>query len=117
MPLIKTHISSESANEKTKNKTAKELSAIVSEILGKPESFVCSLIVEASPLTFDGEIVDGAFIELKSIGGLTPEVNKQLSEKICKCLSKNFALDNSKIYINFFNVQRSDWGWKGSTFA
>ena len=51
-----------------------------------------------------------------SIGGLSPQINKELSSEICSCLKDKLGLDGSKVYVRFSESTGSNWGWNGSTF-
>jgi phenylpyruvate tautomerase len=60
---------------------------------------------------------DAAFVVVKSIGGLTREVNERLSAKICNFLNEKLAISPDRIYLNFIDVPASDWGWNSSLFG
>ena len=117
MPLIKVQTSADCSDEAIKQKITKELSKLTADCLGKPEMYVSAMLIDDATITFGGEIVPGAFVEVKSIGGLTSEVNNSLSKSISECITENMEIEAAHIYINFVDVPASDWGWQGSTFG
>ena len=116
MPLIKVN-SSVRCEAAKKEEVVKELSKITAEVIGKPETYVASVFEDDAVISYGGEIGPGAFVEVRSIGGIGGQVNKDLSAKISACLKEKLGIDSSKIYINFYDVSGSDWGWNGSTFG
>ncbi len=116
MPLIKTKISKECSKD-LKVKIAKELSSTCANILGKPESYVGSIIEDSVVSVFGGEEADFVYIELKSIGALNPDVNKELSKGICDVIQKLTDIDSARVYIEISDVAGAYWGWNGTTFG
>jgi phenylpyruvate tautomerase PptA (4-oxalocrotonate tautomerase family) len=60
---------------------------------------------------------DAAFVDLRSIGGLSDDVNRQLSQKVCRLLSESVGVPSNRIYLNFTDVEAANWGWNGQTFG
>lgn len=116
MPLIKLETSVK-CSEKQKNNLVIGLSKICAECTGKPESYVLSIIEDGALISFGGKVKKGAFLEVKSIGGLNSSVNNSLTEKICDYLKKELDIAPSDVYINFSDVSGINWGWNGSTFG
>ena len=115
MPMIRVQTSVKCSD--TKEKIVKGLSGILAQVTGKPERYCFSMIEDDAVIAFAGNIAKGAFIEVKGIGGLTPDVNKKLSAEICAFLKAEAGIDPAAIYINFTDVPGTSWGWNGSTFA
>ncbi|KAK7329737.1 hypothetical protein VNO77_23914 [Canavalia gladiata] len=88
----------------------------VAKIIGKPESYVMILLNGAVPIAFGGTEEPAAYGELISIGGLGPSVNGKLSSTIAEILQTKLYIDSSRFYIKFYDVQRSFFGFNGSTF-
>ncbi|CAL5333416.1 hypothetical protein CsSME_00015144 [Camellia sinensis var. sinensis] len=107
----------------------------VAKIIGKPESIleardlptrsfnsdsVCKYVMivlnGAVPVAFAGTEEPAAYGELISIGGLGPSVNGKLSSTIADILQTKLSIDCSRFYIKFYDVQRSFFGFNGSTF-
>jgi phenylpyruvate tautomerase len=116
MPLIKVQMSVK-CNEEKKKEVCLALSKICAEGIGKPESYVASILEDDAVIAFGGEITPGAFVVVKSIGGLNASVNTKLSEAICTCLNVMVNIPQDKIYINFMNVSGDSWGWNSSVFG
>ncbi|XP_020227962.1 macrophage migration inhibitory factor homolog [Cajanus cajan] len=88
----------------------------VAKIIGKPESYVMILLNGGVPIAFAGTEEPAAYGELISIGGLGPSVNGKLSSTIAEILQTKLYIDSSRFYIKFYDVQRSFFGFNGSTF-
>ena len=54
---------------------------------------------------------------MRGIGGLTAAVNRQLSQKVCQLLNESLGVPTDRIYLNFTDVEASNWGWQGNTFG
>ena len=115
MPLLKLEITASLSDDKRKALLA-ALSRIVAETVGKPEDYVMVTVSQAAIL-MSGKPGEAAFVDLRSIGGLSHEVNRQLSQKLCRLLPESLGVPESRIYLNFTEVAASNWGWKGDTFG
>ena len=115
MPLLKLEITASLSDDKRKALLA-ALSRIVAETVGKPEDYVMVTVSQAAIL-MSGKPGEAAFVDLRSIGGLSHEVNRQLSQKLCRLLNESLEVPQSRIYLNFTEVAASNWGWKGDTFG
>jgi phenylpyruvate tautomerase PptA (4-oxalocrotonate tautomerase family) len=92
------------------------LSKTVAETIGKPEQYVMVSASQAA-MQMSGNPGDAAFVDVRSIGGLTHDVNRKLSQKVCKLLNDSIGVPPNRIYLNFSDVEASHWGWNGSTFG
>jgi phenylpyruvate tautomerase PptA (4-oxalocrotonate tautomerase family) len=115
MPLLKLETTVALSDDKRKALLA-ALSKIVAETVGKPEQYV---MVAASPavMVMSGKPGDAAFVDLRSIGGLSEDVNRRLSEKLCRMLHESLGVLSNRIYLNFTDVAAANWGWNGQTFG
>ena len=94
----------------------KKLSSIIAETIGKPEQYVMAVASHANVM-MSGSTDAAAFVEVQSIGGLSPEINRNLSGKICGLLQDNLHIPAGRIYITFQPFTADAWGCNGSTFA
>jgi phenylpyruvate tautomerase len=115
MPLLKLETTAGLSDDKRKALLA-ALSRILAETVGKPEDYVMVTVSQAAIL-MSGKPGEAAFVDLRSIGGLSHEVNRQLSQKLCRLLHESLGVPESRIYLNFTEVAASNWGWKGATFG
>jgi len=115
MPLLKLETTVALSDDKRKTLLV-ALSKIVAETVGKPEQYV---MVTTSPavIVMSGKPGDAAFVDLRSIGGLSGDVNRQLSEKLCRLLNESLGVPSNRIYLNFTGVEAANWGWNGQTFG
>jgi phenylpyruvate tautomerase len=115
MPLLKLEITASLSDDKRKALLV-ALSRIVAEAIGKPEDYVMVTVSQAAML-MSGKPGEAAFVDLRSIGGLSHEVNRQLSQKLCRLLHESLGVPESRVYLNFTEVAASNWGWKRATFG
>ena len=92
------------------------LSKIVAETIGKPQQYVMVAASQAA-MQMSGSAGDAAFVDVRSIGGLTGDVNRKLSQRVCGLLHDSLGIPPNRIYLNFTEVEASQWGWNGSTFG
>jgi phenylpyruvate tautomerase PptA (4-oxalocrotonate tautomerase family) len=115
MPLLRLETTVSLADEQKKQLLA-ALSELVAGAIGKPEQYVMVSITPASIL-MGGKPGDAAFVDIRSIGGLSGEVNRQLSQKISGLLKKVLNLPADRVYLNFSDIEANNWGWNGTTFG
>lgn len=111
MPMIKLNTSVEIPQE-----LIGELSAIIAEIIGKPEKYVM-VVVAPADLMMSGTAEAAIYAEVKSIGGLGAVVNHEITLKVCDMLNDRLGISAERIYITFADVAADHWGWNGSTFG
>jgi len=56
-------------------------------------------------------------LEVKNIGELSPAVTAKLSMQLCELISQKLGVETNRIYIEYQEAQRHQWGWNGKTFA
>lgn len=115
MPAVILHTSATCTVE-IKQEIAKTLSEICATTLGKPEEYMLSMVYDDPVILFGGRSDKSALIEVRSIGGLSSEINQTLSAAICELLSEKLDIDPAHVYLNFIDVERSNWGWNKETF-
>ncbi len=115
MPLLKLETTVALADDKRQALLA-SLSKTLAEVTGKPEQYV---MVTASQIAMQmgGKQGDAAFVDIRGIGGLSGDVNRRLSQKLCRLLSDSLGVPQNRIYLNFTEFEASNWGWQGNTFG
>jgi phenylpyruvate tautomerase PptA (4-oxalocrotonate tautomerase family) len=115
MPLLKLETSAALSEDKRKALLA-SLSKAVAETVGKPEQYVM-VTADQAGMMMSGKAGDAAFVDIRSIGGLSGEVNRKLSQQVCKLLKDALGISPDRVYLNFTDVDAGNWGWNGSTFG
>lgn len=115
MPLLKLETTVALSDEKKKALLA-SLSKIVAGTIGKPEQYVM-VVVSPTVILMSGKPGDAAFVDIRSIGGLNDNVNRQLSQKIGSLLNESLGVPPDRIYLTFTDVAPGNWGWNGDTFG
>ena len=115
MPLLKLETTVGLAEDKRQALLA-ALSNTLAEVTGKPEQYV---MVTASQVAMQmaGKPGDAAFVDVRGIGGLSGEVNRRLSQQLCRLLNETLGVPPNRIYLNFTEFEASNWGWQGNTFG
>jgi len=115
MPLLKLETTVALADDKKKALLA-SLSKIVAGTIGKPEQYVMVTLSPAAIL-MSGKPDDAAFVDIRSIGDLNDNVNRQLAQKVCAALKESLGVPPDRVYLNFTDVPAGHWGWNGDTFG
>jgi phenylpyruvate tautomerase PptA (4-oxalocrotonate tautomerase family) len=115
MPLLKLETTVTLSEDKRKDLLA-SLSKAVAGTIGKPEQYVMVTISQAA-IVMSGKPGDAAFVDIRSIGGLSDEVNRKLSQQVCKLLFDFLGISADRVYLNFTDIDAGNWGWSGSTFG
>ena len=113
MPLIQINTSSKTEIENV-DLFQKDISKIVADLTGKPENYVMTIVQKDTKMTFAGSDEPCCFINVKSIGSLTPS---SMSKSLCDLISYKTNINTNRIYIEFIDVKASNWGFNGSTFG
>lgn len=116
MPLIKVQ-SSVSPSEATVNSLLTSLSSSLAKHLGKPESYVMTAFESDAIMTFGGTFEPTCYVEIKSIGSMSPDQTKAMSQDFCSQISDELAVPVNRIYLEFADAQGYMWGWNESTFG
>ena len=75
------------------------------------------ITLSQSAMLMSGKPGDAAFVDVRGIGGLSGDVNRRLSQKVCGLLNESLGVPPDRIYLNFTELEASNWGWKGNTFG
>ena len=92
----------------------KDASKLVSNMLGKPESYVMVALNPGQNLIFAGSDEATAHLKLKSLG-LSESETTQYSEQLCGFMEK-LGIQPARTYIEFSGPPRHMWGWDNATF-
>ncbi|KAL4435465.1 hypothetical protein ABPG77_006227 [Micractinium sp. CCAP 211/92] len=95
---------------------AADLSKAVSKATGKPEAYVMVSVSTDKPMMFGGTEEPCAYGELISIGAVGGDKNKAISAALAEVVQRHLGVPASRLYIKFYDVARTDFGWNGSTF-
>jgi len=114
MPLlrIETNVSLDTSNAEA---LVAQASQAVAGGLGKPERYVMVTLQSDTPMAMAGTAEPAAFLDLRSIG-LPDGKTEPLSKALCQLMESAIGIPPDRVYINFADVSRSNWGWNGGTF-
>ncbi|MBD3369055.1 light-inducible protein [Candidatus Fermentibacteria bacterium] len=103
-------------DETAQGEICRGLSEILSREIGKPEQYIMT-VLENCRMLMSARDGNAAFVDVRSIGGLSPEVNTAVSSSVCDLLKAKADVPPERIYVVFTDVPRESWAWKGSTFG
>lgn len=115
MPLVKLETST-AVPEDRRVPILAACSRILSDTTGKPERY-CMAVLGAGTFLMAGKPAQAAFLDIRGIGGFTPQVNKALSKALCDLLKKELQIEPANVYITVTDVPASNWGCNGGTFG
>jgi phenylpyruvate tautomerase len=116
MPLIRLEMTEQLAPE-SRSRLCADLSRLCAEVIGKPETYVMAVVAEGLTMLHAGKSGPAAFLDIRSIGGLSADVNKKLAERLCGLLVNTTKIPGDRVYLNFTSVAATHWGHDGGTFG
>jgi phenylpyruvate tautomerase len=118
MPLLQIHSSVQTIEKLTLEEIHREGAKILSHELGKSIEYVMVVVNAGSSISFaQDSSKPSAYLEVKNIGELSPAVTAKLSMQLCELTSQKLGVEKNRIYIEYQEAQRHQWGWNGKTFA
>jgi phenylpyruvate tautomerase PptA (4-oxalocrotonate tautomerase family) len=108
---------SSTINDQQNKTIRKDAVDILSQELGKSKEFIVTLIHDSVALEFGQSEAPCAYVEVKSVGTLSPEQTTAMSDRICNSLQQILSIPPDRIYIEFQESPRHLWGWNCKTFA
>jgi hypothetical protein len=94
-----------------------DLSRLLAQRFGKPERWVMTSLQAGQTMTFGGTAAPAAFVAVKNVGKMTPDLTEQLSREISDRLAKGLDVPADRVYVEFVDAVGYLWGWNGETFG
>ena len=117
MPLISIYTSAPSPAPNVTRQLLTSLSSLLARELGKPESYVMTILVPRTEMSFGGTFDPACYAEIKNVGKFRPEQTERISSKVCDLVTQSIAVQRSRIYIEFSDATGYLWGFDGGTFG
>ncbi|MCA1991039.1 MAG: hypothetical protein LDL41_03195 [Coleofasciculus sp. S288] len=117
MPLIKVQTSVSTPEASAVEGLLKSLSAKLAKHLGKPKSYVMTAFEPDVAMTFAGTTEPVCYLEIKSVGTMSPAQTKAMSQDFCQVINEKLGVPINRVYIEFADAKGSMWGWNSSTFG
>jgi phenylpyruvate tautomerase len=117
MPLIKVQTSVSALERSEVESLLKSLSKSLSKHLGKPEAYVMTAFEPNVAMTFAGTTDPVCYIEVKSVGLMSPELTQAMSRDFCQQINQALGIAGDRTYIEFADAKGYMWGWNESTFG
>jgi phenylpyruvate tautomerase len=115
MPLIKiqtnTHLPKEQIDQ-----ILPGLSQKASEWLDKPEGYIQIIMEPETTIMFAGKTDPSALIEVRSLGFYGHSI-AEITQALCTFIQEQLDIPQDRIFINFFDLERSHWGWNSKTLG
>jgi phenylpyruvate tautomerase len=116
MPSIRCDLN-EKLDARVRDELVATLSRLAAEVIGKPETYVMAAVNDQACLRMSGKSGPAAFVDVRSIGGLSDTVCRTLSAGVCTALHDLVAIDQKRIYLTFTEFDAARWGHNGTTFG
>lgn len=117
MPLIKVQSSVSKPESAAVESLLTDLSANLAKHIGKPESYVMTAFESDVPMTFGGTFDPVCYVEIKSVGSMSSDQTKSMSQAFCSQISEKLSVPVDRIYIEFADAKGYMWGWNNKTFG
>ena len=92
------------------------LTDLIVDQLKKPREVIQIALADGQKMTFGGTRGPCCFVDFRGLG-LTADQANSLSRTLCALLENHLKIAPNRIFINFWDVPRSHWGWNGKTFG
>lgn len=115
MPVIKIQTNKAFSKDQT-NELLPAISRKASEWLNKPEAYVQVILETPTAMIFAGSKAPSVLIEVRSLGFRGSSLG-EISRSLCILIHTHLNIPEDRVFINFFDIGRSNWGWNGKTFA
>ena len=116
MPLIQVKTSVSQPESTVIESLLKTLSGKLAGNLSKAESYVMTSFDADVKMTFAGSFDPVCYLEIKSVGSMSSQQTKSMSEDFCQVVENTLGVDKNRTYIEFADAKGSMWGWNGRTF-
>ena len=116
MPLIKIQTSAPRPDSAAIEALLASLSAELAQQLGKPEAYVMTCFESDAAMTFAGTFAPTCYVEIKSVGTLSANQTKAMSQIFCQAIQDHLDVPASRTYIEFADAKGYLWGWNSRTF-
>ncbi|MFO8239254.1 MAG: phenylpyruvate tautomerase MIF-related protein, partial [Prochlorococcaceae cyanobacterium] len=118
MPLLSIRTSAPAPAAADLDGLLREISGRIATHLGKPEAYVMTAFEGDVAMTFAGSGREPvAYLELKSVGRLSPESTAAISADLCGLIEERLAVPAARTYIEFAAAEGYLWGWNRRTFG
>ena len=117
MPLIELDTSCDLLTQEKREGLARQLSRLAAQGIGKPEQYVMACVRDNVAMSMSGTSEAAALVLVKSIGGLSRDVNQGLAAEISSVLQAELGIAAERIYLTFTELPPTHWGWKAGTFG
>ena len=118
MPLLQIHLTTPSVAQDVLNQIHVQSADLLAEQIGKSVEYVMVLVRTNESISFakDND-TPCAYMEVKNVGELSPNLTERLTKKLSNLLNKILGVAVDRIYIEFQESARHHWGWNAKTFA
>ena len=117
MPLVRVTTSHAPNDETARGALLAELSSAASQLFGKPERWVMTCLDADAAMSFGGTASPAAYVEVKNIGDLSPQLARRVSSTITEIVARGLGVSADRVYIEMTAAEGERWGYGGGTFG
>ncbi|MDR1464963.1 MAG: hypothetical protein LBJ11_06675 [Oscillospiraceae bacterium] len=78
---------------------------------GKSEAHLMISLTGDTPMYFQGEAREAAFLEVSCFGHGKPEAYGNMTAAVCRLLEKELGIAPANTYVKY--AETTNWGWNG----
>ncbi len=114
MPNLSLDVSRSDIESATQIQLLADLTKLIAETSGKPESVVQIVLRTGFPIiSFGGAPAESVFGVYSQIGELAYEKRSKFAIALSEYLEKSLKIPSSKIFVTFVELKSSEWAFKG----
>ncbi|KAJ1962984.1 hypothetical protein GGI12_002315 [Dipsacomyces acuminosporus] len=114
MPTVEIITNVQGADTKALSVKASE---VVAKLLSKPQGYVLAFVTVNPSLTFAGNELPAALVNIGSIGSVGGPRNQPIVAGITGFIASELDVSPQRIYVSIRDIPATDFGHNGSTFA
>jgi phenylpyruvate tautomerase PptA (4-oxalocrotonate tautomerase family) len=81
---------------------------------GKSETHLMISFTGDTPMAFQGEKRDAAYLEVSCFGHVAPEAYAKMTGAVCALVCETLHIDTANTYVKY--TETTNWGWAGRNF-
>ena len=109
MPMIALTTSADLAGKEEALKAG--LGQAIALLPGKSEAWLMLSLTGGTPMYFQGEARDAAFLDVSCFGKGNPDAYGRLTGALCDLMEKELGLSPANVYVKY--SETTNWGWNG----
>ena len=112
MPMISLTTSADIAGREEAIKAG--LGEAIALLPGKSEAWLMISLTGGTPMYFQGEARQAAFVDVSCFGSGKPEAYDRMTGAVCALLERELGIAPANTYVKY--AETTNWGWNNKNF-